>query len=456
MRGAGIRGTPVFGDDEPLIDQDGRYVSTSDGPLDATNNTSKTRTLGWGGAIQTTLTGSLAGRGNHFVAGATLDVGASKYDAETELASLTDSRGTVGTGRFDSAAAVRLHATSTHGGFYASDFLSLSPRITLSGSARVTGSRVNLDDQVGTELTGSHSYWRVNPSGGITIQASRRLTAYGSFSESSRVPTPSELSCANPDDPCRLPNAFVADPPLNQVVARTWEGGVRGRGTAGGWAAGAFRTGSVDDILFISSGTLTNEGHFENVGDTRRQGIETSVFGRVFKGINVSAAYTYLRATFETPLTVSSPNHPEAVDGEIQVPKGAQIPSVPRHVFKATTAFDLSRLWIDLTLGRASSQFLRGDEANVLQPLSGSLVSGATARYKLSEVIAVVAQASNIFNSAYSTFGLLGDAADVLGVGYDDPRFVTPRRPVPDGLGSRWHSAEPFGSSGRLGYTAPQ
>ena len=46
---------------------------------------------------------------------------------------------------------------------------------------------------------------------------------FGSFSMSSRVPAPSELSCADPEDPCRLPNAFVADPPLDQVVASTWE-----------------------------------------------------------------------------------------------------------------------------------------------------------------------------------------------------------------------------------------
>ncbi|WP_245619818.1 TonB-dependent receptor [Methylomicrobium agile] len=48
---------------------------------------------------------------------------------------------------------------------------------------------------------------------------------YGSYGESSRVPTPMELSCADPNDPCRLPNAFVSDPPLDQVVAKTWEGG---------------------------------------------------------------------------------------------------------------------------------------------------------------------------------------------------------------------------------------
>jgi len=416
-------------DDEPVVDQNGQYVNAADAPFDATNNTSETRTLGWGGAIQTTRTQPLAGRNNHFVAGGTLDVGASTYSADSELANLTDSRGTTGTGRFDSAAAVRLDATSTHGGAYASDFFSLSPRVTLSASARLTGSHVALDDQLGTELTGDHSYWRVNPSAGVTVRASRLVTGYGSFSESSRVPTPSELSCANPDDPCRLPNAFVADPPLSQVVARTWEGGMRGHGSAGGWTLSAFRTRTVDDILFISSGTLTNEGHFENVGDTLRQGIEASVFGRVFKRLDLWASYTYLQATFETPLIVSSPNHPDAVEGEITVAKGAQLPGIPRHVFKVNAAFDLSGVSVDLTLGRSSSQFLRGDEANLMAPLARGFAGGATARYKINRSFALIAQAANIFNSAYSTFGLLGDATDVLGGAYDDPRFVTPSSP---------------------------
>ena len=34
--------------------------------------------------------------------------------------------------------------------------------------------------------------------------------------ESSRTPSVAELGCADPDQPCRLPNSFQADPPLDQ------------------------------------------------------------------------------------------------------------------------------------------------------------------------------------------------------------------------------------------------
>ena len=68
-----------------------------------------------------------------------------------------------------------------------------------------------------------------------------------------------------------MPNAFVADPPLEQATARTLEGGVRGRLPVAriAWNASIFRMVNRDDILFIrGGGVLTNEGHFENIGST--------------------------------------------------------------------------------------------------------------------------------------------------------------------------------------------
>ncbi|MFT5706952.1 MAG: iron complex outermembrane receptor protein [Oceanospirillaceae bacterium] len=42
-----------------------------------------------------------------------------------------------------------------------------------------------------------------------------------SYSKSSRTTSPAELGCANEDDPCKLPNSFVSDPPLEQVIVTT-------------------------------------------------------------------------------------------------------------------------------------------------------------------------------------------------------------------------------------------
>jgi outer membrane receptor protein involved in Fe transport len=417
------------GEGEPVEDQFEKLIPVDeDDELDGTNNTSKTATNGWGGAFQATVTRPLSARPNHFVTGVTFDGGRSNYEADTEIARLTDERGTVGTGLFDEEAVVRLRTTVRHTGLFAADFFTVAPRLTLMGAARFNHSVVTLRDQVGTELDGDHSFSRLNPAVGLTYDLPREVTAYGSFSMSSRVPAPSELSCADPDDPCRLPNAFVADPPLEQVVAQTWEGGIRGRRQGLSWNASMFRTATSDDIMFISSGPLTNTGHFENVGDTLRQGIELGASG-VVNAVRWGVAYSFLRARFDTPLTLSSPNHPDEEDGEIDVEAGSRIPGVPQHNLKANLSATIKRLTLGGNLVTTSNQYLRGDEANLLPAIDGFAVVNLTADYAIANHIRLTGRVTNLFGSEHATFGLLGEADEVLGDDYEDPRFLSPGAP---------------------------
>ena len=53
-------------------------------------------------------------------------------------------------------------------------------------------------------------------------------TVYATYKESSRNPSVAELGCADPAQPCRLPNSFQADPPLDEVKNRSFEFGARG------------------------------------------------------------------------------------------------------------------------------------------------------------------------------------------------------------------------------------
>ncbi|MGH8549355.1 MAG: TonB-dependent receptor domain-containing protein [Methylococcales bacterium] len=87
-------------------------------------------------------------------------------------------------------------------------------------------------------LNGDHSFNRLNPSAGLTfnpltafdLQTSpKELTVYGNYAEGFRAPTPIELSCADPNAPCSLPNSFTSDPPLKPVVSKTFEAGLRGK-----------------------------------------------------------------------------------------------------------------------------------------------------------------------------------------------------------------------------------
>lgn len=418
------------GEGDPVRDQSGALVTVAGGDnFDATNNRTRTHTHGWGGSFQATWTGPVAGRENQFIVGVSLDGASSEYEATTELAHLADDRGTEGTGRFDPAVAVGLGSDVAHVSAHVADFFTVTAPLTLSGALRVTHSAIRLRDRLGDELDGDHAYTRADFSAGATYALAPSLTAHASLSTASRVPTPSELGCADPEAPCRLPNAFLSDPPLDQVVSRSIEAGLRGWASRATWSAVLFRTTLDDDILFISSGALTNAGHFANVGTTARSGLETSLTLEATTRARVNLAYTYLRAQFRTPLTISSPNHPDAVNGEIDVPVGSRLPGLPAHTFRVDADLAFDRLIIAPELIVTSGQYLRADEANLLPPVDGRAVASLNAAYRVGDRWRVTASVSNLFGAEYSTFGTLGDPEEVLGDDYDDPRFLSPGAP---------------------------
>jgi hypothetical protein len=76
-----------------------------------------------------------------------------------------------------------------------------------------------------------------------------------------------------------------------------------------------------------------------------------------------------------------------------------------------------------------SSQYLRGDEANLLAPLPGFVVVGARVGYQIVPQVGVVLLMNNVLDAHNSTFGVLGDATGVLGPSYDSRRFVGPGAP---------------------------
>ena len=64
-------------------------------------------------------------------------------------------------------------------------------------------------------------------------------------------------------------------------------------------------TDAMDDVIFISSGTLRSEGHFRNIERTRRRGIEANADFPI-RSATVFAAYSFQSATFGTALPIAS------------------------------------------------------------------------------------------------------------------------------------------------------
>src|SRR5262249_59041867 len=134
---------------------------------------------------------------------------------------------------------------------------------------------------------------------------------------------------------------FPEAPPLKPVIARTIEGGLRGRISANAsWRATAYQTTLTDDILFVSaSAGAPNTGFFQNVGTTRRRGMELGASGTAGR-FSVSASYAYIDAQFRSPFTEHSPNNATADgNGDIQVNPGDRIPGIPQNVFKLRGAW---------------------------------------------------------------------------------------------------------------------
>ena len=397
--------------------------------FDAINNRSHSRTNAAGFTGQLSRRKPLAGRDNDLVIGAGLDTAATRFDFSSEWAHLTEDRGTIGTGIEDEDAAVDLHTRTTTASAFATNIWSPAARLALTVSARFNWTGVTLRDQIGTALTGDHRFSRLNPAAGVTFQATPLLNLYGSYTQSSRVPTPVELTCADPDDPCRLPNAFLSDPPLKQIVAATWETGARGSLDGVSWSVSAYHTAASDDLIFVSSGTLRGEGHFENIERTIRRGIEAGVTYEQGQRFSAFATYTLQRAVFGTDLVIASRFHPLAVDAEIPVADGSSLPGVPRHSAKFGAAARIGRqVDAGFTVRAQSGQYLRGDEANFLLPAPGFAAADAHGRYRVNQRLSLVGQVTNLFDSRYYTFGVLGDGS-LIDDDLAQTRFYSPGAP---------------------------
>jgi iron complex outermembrane receptor protein len=425
------------GDEELALDENDLPIPAADHLEGATVNRTDTEQDGAGFALQADLVGDLAGRENRFTIGLSHDDADVEFGSSTELGALDETRQAIPGGVFVAEAFTGLESSTTNTGFYLSNMFTFGERTALTVSGRYNRTHVVLEDLLEDDLDGDHTFQRFNPAVGVTI-GTDALAFYAGYSEANRAPSPVELTCADENDPCRLPNAFVADPPLAQVVAKTFEGGVRGQWDAGRWHAGVFRTTTDDDILFISAGALTNEGFFDNVGETRRDGFEANLLGSLGERLTWSLDYTYLDATFREGFAVASVNHPEAVAGEIEVETGDRLPLIPEQLLKAGLRFAVTgALSFSVDVLASSGAHFRGDEGNLLEGLDGYSVLNVRAEYRFSDRASVFASIDNLLDEEYETFGLFGDADGVLGDDFDEPFFVGPGAPLAAWIGVR-------------------
>ncbi len=356
-------------------------------------------------------------------------------------------------------APVALTARNRYLRAYLSDTLRVNANLSVTASAAANWAEIELTDEGvvwgerQTALRGDHDYFSLNPAIGAAYEIpglASPVTLFGGFRQGSRAPSPAELSCADPDDPCNLPNAFVADPPLEQVTSRTFEAGLRGRMarerlgglTSLDWSASAYRATNSDDIIFVSAGVGLSSGYFKNVAETRRQGFDLTLAGDGGR-FDWFLNYSYVEATFQSPFEVSAENHPMAEDGEIPVEAGDAIPGVPAHSLGAGVDVEpLDGLRVSPSVVYRSGVHLRGDEGNLLPRTDGYAVANLDASYRIADWIEAFGRIENIFDKRYETFGVLGETGDEVPIrelpgGITDPRFISPGQPFAAMVGVR-------------------
>jgi iron complex outermembrane receptor protein len=431
------------------------------GTVDRTSTA--TRTVG--ASLQAVRGAQLFGRDNMFTAGVSFDEGHVRFAANSTLGLIapdlevrTAAGAVVGagqvihTGGAIAYSPISLRATNQAWGAYVTDTWDVTDRLFLTLSGRFNAVRLSTADQTGgaPDLNGAHRFERFNPAVGLSWKATDSVTLYGGYAETNRAPTPLELSCSNPLKPCLLENALVSDPPLNQVVSRTWQLGLRGgAGLADGrvtWGLGAYRSDNDDDIVALAS-AIQGRGSYANVPKTRREGLEAQIDFQSGRWMAYASA-SEVAATYQFSGALASGNNPFAdADGNVAVTPGDRIGGIAPGRFKAGADYHLtSALTVGGDVLSVAGARRAGDEANQDAKLAAYTVASAHASWDIGHGLTIFGRIDNLFDRRYATFGTYF-AADGLADLHPSP---LPANPSPNsdtpaaprsfliGLRARW------------------
>ncbi|MBB5393127.1 MULTISPECIES: TonB-dependent receptor [unclassified Herbaspirillum] len=434
-------------------------------------NRTETKQQNYGISAQAAWLGDLFGQRNELVAGGAYDGSRINFKQSSQLGYINADRSVTGINAYGDGVIggnvdgepfdtrVNLSGRIETWSAFASDTMTFADKWHLTLSGRYNTTSIRNSDQIHADgdpasLSGNHRYSRFNPAIGLTYSPSSSLNLYGGYSESSRAPTAIELGCANPDRPCKLPNAMASDPPLKQVVTRTLEAGIRGSvGASLQWNAGVFSARNQDDILFVAD-NQSGYGYFKNFGQTKRQGIELGVSSKL-GNLEVGGQYTFLDATYQSAETVNGAGNSTnsaalagspGQEGNINIKPGDKIPLIPRQMLKLFADYAFSpALTVSAGMVAVAGSLARGNENGQHQPdgkyylgpgrSAGYAIFNLGAALRVTPQLQVMAQVNNLFDTRYDTAAQLGATAF-------------------DGNGNV--SARPFGGSSAAGYAVRQ
>jgi iron complex outermembrane receptor protein len=409
----------------------------------------QSRTLG--ASVQAVDTAKLAGHDNTLTVGASLDYGWTRFKGNSQFGTFFNDNNT----SFPMIAApfvidepgsflspVLVHANNTYTGLYALDTYSATDRLTVTVGGRFNYAGINLEGANGALLSGFSNFMHVNPTIGFTYKLTPDINFYAGYAMTNRTPTPLELGCADPNNPCIIDNFLVSDPKLKQVVGQTYEVGFRGQNALSQlglapewgklqWSAGLFRTTLDNDILPQQS-AVTGFGFFANVGTTLRQGAEVSAQWTGDRW-TAYANYTYIDAVYLTTFLESSPFNPLAdANGFIPITNGMPIAGIPKNTVKAGVDYAVTDKWhVGADMVAASGQVLLGNENGALPQAPGYAIFGLHTSYQVAKQVQIYGLVQNLFDQRFYTAGGLFDTGALPNAApfLSDPRSLGPGKP---------------------------
>ncbi len=415
----------------------GTHCRTEDGGLAPAfaNETTRSVQDGSGANLQLTSTHDIFGRQNQFTVGGGYNGGHTHYIQANQDAFLAPAKNTVGSSPFQTE--TDLKGINEYFNTFATDTFSVLDWLDINASLNWIKANIILNDRIGTALNGSHNFERANPAAGFTLNPLKvldwdaplqELTFFGNYNQGFRAPSPVELTCADPNAPCSLPNSFIADPPLKPVVSETFEAGMRGKVSAAlQWSLAFYKTRSNNDIMFVNAGNGLISGYFQNVGTTQRQGVELGLSG-AWEKLNWYFNYSFIDATYRSTAVLNNALGPELVHA------GDRIPSLPENLVKLGLEYEILAGWfVGGDLQHASSQYARGDDYNRFGRISGYTVLNLNTRYAVTENVELFAMAHNVSNAEYANFAVLNSN---FFTGQPE-RFLSPGAPVTGFAGIR-------------------
>ena len=405
-----------FADDCPA----NGFASSADEPENAliNKNTSKQETYG------VTFQWDKQLGAHKLLTGVTLQQSKTRYQQWSADAEFDGARVAIIEGDFENQADHK--GKNNQYALFVGDVFTPAPGTLLMGALRYDYAKVKNDlmswEEDGDEhpTKESFSYKKLNPSFGFSQVLNKQATVFGNWSQGMRVPTAFELGCSNPDYPCRVPTGLQDDPYLKPIISQTAEIGFRLFPTEKTRVTiAAFSNINKDDVMFVRapSSTVGNEGIFQNIGKTQRDGIELTARHRESRW-ELGASYTYLKARYKSNLELPS------LEDEIDVTPGTRIAGLPEHFFKFAAMYRVTpQVRIGGDVQMYGSQVVAGnetknspavqaggdaEEAGGVNKLAGYGILNLNANYEYVKGLNFFVRVNNVFDKKYASYATLG------------------------------------------------